>query len=105
MRNTIQSGKLWLDTEGKPIQAHGGAMFYGNGMYYWYGEKRNLPTVCRTYGRRASSVIPRKTSAIGRTKGISLSRRKTIIRCSIPLNEWILNLFGVNYACNQKLYH
>ncbi len=29
-----------MDTSGKPIQAHGGAMFYQNGVYYWYGENK-----------------------------------------------------------------
>ncbi len=40
MRNSIKSGELWLDTEGKPIQAHGGSMFYESGVYYWYGENK-----------------------------------------------------------------
>lgn len=39
-RNSIKPGKIWLDNVGKPIQAHGGAMFYENGVYYWYGENK-----------------------------------------------------------------
>ncbi|MCR4676932.1 MAG: family 43 glycosylhydrolase [Sphaerochaetaceae bacterium] len=39
-QNSIEPGKTWLDTDGKPIQAHGGAVFYWNGWYYWYGENK-----------------------------------------------------------------
>ncbi len=37
---TIRPGRIWLDTEGKRIQAHGGSIFYENGVYYWYGEDK-----------------------------------------------------------------
>ncbi|MDO5425753.1 MAG: serine hydrolase [Eubacteriales bacterium] len=33
-------GKVWLDTEGKRIQAHGGSVLYLDGTYYWYGENK-----------------------------------------------------------------
>ena len=38
----IRPGKVWLDTKGKRIQAHGGSMFYENGFYYWYGEDKTF---------------------------------------------------------------
>lgn len=28
----------WLDTDGNPINAHGGGLLYHEGTYYWYGE-------------------------------------------------------------------
>ncbi|KAE8707687.1 Glycosyl hydrolase family protein 43 isoform 2 [Hibiscus syriacus] len=36
-------GEIWLDTEGNPIQAHGGGMLYDerSGTYYWYGEYKD----------------------------------------------------------------
>jgi beta-xylosidase len=34
-------GKLWLDTDGQPIQAHGGGMLVHDQTYYWYGENKN----------------------------------------------------------------
>lgn len=39
-------GRIWLDTDGNPIQAHGGGILYVEklGMYYWYGENKNGPT-------------------------------------------------------------
>lgn len=34
----IRPGEIWYDTEGNPINAHGGGMLYHNGRYWWYGE-------------------------------------------------------------------
>ncbi len=36
----IQSGKLWKDPRGEPINAHGGGVLYHNGVYYWYGTHK-----------------------------------------------------------------
>lgn len=35
-------GQVWKDTNGNRIQAHGGAIFYENGTYYWYGENKEF---------------------------------------------------------------
>ena len=40
MYTSIRPGQVWLDTEGKRIQAHGGSVFYENGTFYWYGEDK-----------------------------------------------------------------
>lgn len=39
-------GKIWLDTEGNPIQAHGGGILHDDksNIYYWYGEYKDGPT-------------------------------------------------------------
>ncbi|XP_044500488.1 uncharacterized protein LOC123221642 [Mangifera indica] len=39
-------GRIWLDTEGAPIQAHGGGILYDQKTrsYYWYGENRGGST-------------------------------------------------------------
>jgi hypothetical protein len=42
MRNSIKPGQVWLDTNGKRIQAHAGAIIYENGVYYWYGENKEF---------------------------------------------------------------
>ena len=31
-------GQPWLDTDGRPIDAHGGGILLDRGVYYWYGE-------------------------------------------------------------------
>lgn len=33
-------GKIWEDTEGTHINAHGGGMLFHNGTYYWFGEHK-----------------------------------------------------------------
>ncbi len=40
MYNCFRPGKVWYDTEGKRIQAHGGSILYVNDTYYWYGENK-----------------------------------------------------------------
>ncbi|HVM61318.1 MAG TPA: glycoside hydrolase family 43 protein [Verrucomicrobiae bacterium] len=40
---TIRPGAVWLDTAGKPIQAHGGGILLHDGMYYWFGENKEAP--------------------------------------------------------------
>ena len=39
---TIRPGDVWVDTDGKPIQAHGGGILVHDGVYYWYGENKSL---------------------------------------------------------------
>ncbi len=39
-QDAIYPGQPWLDTKGERIQAHGGAVIYENGVYYWYGENK-----------------------------------------------------------------
>jgi hypothetical protein len=36
----FEPGKIWLDTDGNPIAAHGAGLLYHEGTYYWYGEAR-----------------------------------------------------------------
>ena len=40
MYKAFYPGEEWLDTEGKPIQAHGGSIITVDGVYYWYGENK-----------------------------------------------------------------
>lgn len=38
--SSIRPGQVWLDTDGKRIQAHGGSILAVDGTYYWYGENK-----------------------------------------------------------------
>ncbi|GAB2806481.1 glycoside hydrolase family 43 protein [Ferruginibacter profundus] len=38
--DTIKPGTVWRDDKGEVINAHGGAIIFHNGTYYWFGEKR-----------------------------------------------------------------
>ena len=40
MYHSIRPGQVWLDTEGKRIQAHGGSVMFIDGTYYFYGENK-----------------------------------------------------------------
>ncbi|MBQ1341791.1 MAG: family 43 glycosylhydrolase [Erysipelotrichaceae bacterium] len=42
MYSCFTPGKPWLDTDGNPIQAHGGYMYYENSTYYWIGENKEF---------------------------------------------------------------
>lgn len=44
MYHSFQTGKVWLDTDGKRIQAHGGSVLFINGTFYWYGENKEKTT-------------------------------------------------------------
>ena len=40
MYSAFYPGQEWLDTDGRPIHAHGGWMLDHGGYTYWYGEDR-----------------------------------------------------------------
>lgn len=40
MYNKFRPGRFWYDTNGKLIQAHGGAVIFAEGKYWWYGENK-----------------------------------------------------------------
>lgn len=42
--NSFKPGEVWLDTTGKPIQAHGASLIELDGRYYWYGENKEFTT-------------------------------------------------------------
>jgi hypothetical protein len=44
MRTSITPGQVWLDTDGRRIQAHGGSILELGGTYYWYGENKECST-------------------------------------------------------------
>ena len=47
-RHEFEPGKVWLDTEGKPIQAHSAGILTVGGVHYWYGEDKTLGNFNRT---------------------------------------------------------
>ncbi|MQM03759.1 hypothetical protein Taro_036548 [Colocasia esculenta] len=51
-------GRQWLDTDGNPIQAHGGGLLYveSTATYYWYGENKDGETY-HAHKRGAARVI------------------------------------------------
>ncbi|MET1754959.1 family 43 glycosylhydrolase [Novosphingobium sp. RD2P27] len=41
-QQSIRPGELWLDTAGKPIQAHAGGLIAVGDDFYWYGENKEF---------------------------------------------------------------
>lgn len=39
----MKNGTMWFDSDGNPIQAHGGMILEFQGMWYWYGEHKGIP--------------------------------------------------------------
>ena len=78
---SIRHGQVWLDTEGKPIQAHGGSIFFENDTFYWYGENKEkaLEACVATanlddYRTGEYVVMHQKIFTIGRIWEILLNR-------------------------------
>ena len=44
MKTSFTPGQIWKDTDGIPIQAHGGCILFDNDTYYWFGENKDTPT-------------------------------------------------------------
>lgn len=44
MENRLLNVKIWRDTNGEQIQAHGGSIIKVDGKYYWYGENKQYTT-------------------------------------------------------------
>jgi hypothetical protein len=40
MYSSFRPGKVWYDTEGKRIQAHGGSIICADNKFWWYGENK-----------------------------------------------------------------
>ena len=38
----FRPGQVWLDTAGRPIQAHAGSLIKVDGAFYWYGENKEF---------------------------------------------------------------
>ena len=60
-QESIFPGQPWLDTNGNAIQAHGGAVYYEDGVYYWYGENKE-----HTDGANQGLFVPRFVQLAGR---------------------------------------
>lgn len=49
--DSFRPGQEWLDTDGKPIQAHGGSIIVVDGTYYWYGENKEKTDDVTPFGK------------------------------------------------------
>ncbi|CAK8562524.1 unnamed protein product [Lathyrus sativus] len=56
--NYFFPGRIWLDTDGNPIQAHGGCVLFdeSSSTYYWYGEYKDGPTYLANHNKGPARV-------------------------------------------------
>lgn len=54
--DAFHPGTVWNDSDGKPIQAHGGGVLFHEGTYYWYGENKDGPTKPGGCGARVDVI-------------------------------------------------
>lgn len=64
----FRPGEVWRDTEGNPIQAHGGGVLVRGNVYYWYGEDRTPG------GRGAVACYSSTNLSDWKREGVALSR-------------------------------
>lgn len=69
MYDAFYPGQVWLDTEGKRIQAHGGSVIYIDDTYYWYGENKEKQMERTESGIGEYAATARKTFTTGRMRG------------------------------------
>jgi beta-xylosidase len=88
----FRPGNVWLDTAGRPIDAHLGGVLLENGVYYWYGMDFDSPTF-------PPLTIPRQSFSWVFNKGVS-------IYSSVDLFHWTrvgTALSDVSYAPGDLL--
>lgn len=111
MYNSIKPGQVWLDTEGKRIQAHGGSVIFIDGTYYFYGEnkeKTDGKSDIWTYGVRAYAS---KDLYNWEDKGLiippNLEDKTSSLHPSTMLDRphIIYNKMTKKYVCWMKIMH
>lgn len=63
-------GRIWEDTDGVHINAHGGGILYHDGIYYWYGEHKSEHTSSALVG---VNVYSSKDLYNWKKEGVALS--------------------------------
>lgn len=53
----FRPGRQWLDTDGQPIQAHGGGILRFGDLWYWFGENKDAPTETNARGTSRTPLI------------------------------------------------
>lgn len=88
----IEPGALWLDNNGKHVQAHGGGIIKIRKTYYWYGEERSqgLDTNYRYVSCYASKDLMNwtfKGDAVKMADPENLGRRWVLERPKVYYNK------------------
>ncbi|KZO89804.1 carbohydrate-binding module family 35 protein [Calocera viscosa TUFC12733] len=88
----IVPGAEWLDTEGNPIQAHGGGLLKVHDIYYWFGEdKRHHGSNFRAVSCYVSADLylwTRLPDALAPLEGTSISNESVVERPKVIYNPF-----------------
>lgn len=74
MNHSIRPGQVWLDCEGKQIQAHGGSVITVNGKFYWYVRTKKRQQERIIYGIGEYVAISQQIYITGQMKGLLFLR-------------------------------
>ncbi|KAI5417909.1 hypothetical protein KIW84_042512 [Lathyrus oleraceus] len=115
-------GRIWLDTDGNPIQAHGGCVLFDESSttYYWYGEYKDGPTYLANHNKGPARVshltlckqlMTRQLLFTGRASkqtcpprlGLSRKSLKKILRCGIDIVEGMSPRLGLSRKSLKKI--
>lgn len=77
----IVPGAIWCDTDGQPIQAHGGGLIEHEGTTYWFGEDKSGPT---TLNEKGTARVPFVGIACYRSKDLVRWERCGTALSSVP---------------------
>ncbi|KAG6398190.1 hypothetical protein SASPL_139645 [Salvia splendens] len=93
-------GRIWLDTEGNPIQAHGGGILYDgiSRTYYWYGEYKDGPT----YHVHKKGAARCNSSCTGTPSGGCNEDASSSITFTIP--SVLVDVIGVGCYSSKDLW-
>ncbi len=96
-KRTIKPGEIWVDDQGRQIQAHGGGIIKRGDTYYWFGEDRE----------RGPDPNLRYISCFSSKDLARWSFRNRVIKLSDPDNfgpGWVLERPKVFYNTKTKKY-
>lgn len=88
----IVPGEVWLDDNGKPIQAHGGGILKYAAYWYWFGEDRTRPEDApeRDKSERYVSVYRSKDLIHWENRGIAFATAEPADVKAAQGDRWVL---------------
>ncbi len=77
----IHPGERWRDTDGQPIQAHGGGIIEADNAWYWFGEDKSAPTILN---ERGTAKVPFQGIACYRSTDLITWQRISTALSPVP---------------------
>ena len=106
----IHPGQLWNDSNGNPINAHGGGILYYNGIYYWYGTHKIEGLSEKTFADGGIHCYASNDLITWSDKGLVLSlvydddRHDLAYQCNFDRPKVVYNAKTKKFVAFFKLY-